>query len=52
MVVIHTFADLQNLKTDYQWPNDAREMFLSHMSRHTNRHHIVVKSFILKSSIQ
>lgn len=35
MVVIHTFPDLQNLKIDYQWMNDAQEM-LSHMSRHTD----------------
>lgn len=31
MVVIHTFTDLQNLKIDYQWLNDAQETFLSHV---------------------
>jgi len=52
MVVINTFADLQNLKIDYQWPNDAQETFLSHNTRHTNRHDRVVTSFTLQSSTQ
>jgi len=36
MAVIHTFADWQNLKIDYQWLNEAQETFLSCMFRHTD----------------